>query len=58
MKVLINYADSKYKYVQKICSYTGYRKGKFDKVIEYSPKDIDRDFYKANEEILKYISKY
>ena len=41
-KILINYANDAFKEAQKLNSKTGRSVGKFDKVIEYSPKDIDR----------------
>ena len=51
MKVLINYADDKYRKYQKYNSKTGLSKGGFDKVIEYSPKDIDQEYYDNNKSI-------
>lgn len=53
MKLLINYANSLYSSSQKLNSKTGLQVGLFDKVISYSPKDIDKKFYKKNEHILK-----
>lgn len=52
MKVLINFADDKFRFSQKVNSFTGKHIGGFDKVIEYSPADIDNDFYTKNKEIL------
>jgi len=52
MKVLINYADIKYFQSQKLNSYTGQLIAGFDKVIEYSKKDIDTDFLNKNQEII------
>ena len=52
MKLLINYANSLFKTSQKINSATGLRLARFDKVISYSPKDIDRNFYRRNRKIL------
>ena len=52
MKLLINYANSLVKTSQKINSATGLRVAGFDKVISYSPKDIDRNFYRRNRKIL------
>lgn len=53
MKVLINFANENFRKQQAYNTKTGYSVGKFDKVIEYSPKDIDEEFYKKNEDILK-----
>jgi hypothetical protein len=53
MIVAINYANKKYRGAQKFNSLTAVSKGKVDKVISYSPKDIDRDFARKNAYILK-----
>ncbi len=52
MNYLINYANETYRKTQKLNTWTGKHFGKFDKVIEYSDKDIDEDFYYANKRIL------
>lgn len=52
MVVLINYANEKYEKVRKINSITGKMIGSFDKVIEYSPSDIDVEFRQKNEFLL------
>lgn len=52
MIVAINYSDWKYKKAQKFNSITATQKGKVDKVISYSPKDIDMEFRKKNASIL------
>lgn len=52
MIVAINYADEKYKAAQKYNTNTAYKKGRVNKVIEYSPSDIDPDFYRKNIKIL------
>lgn len=52
MIVAINYSDENFRKSQKMNTRTAYKKGKVDKVIEYSPKDIDNKFYKENEKIL------
>lgn len=52
MRYLINYADSNYEKTQKLCSKSGFRFG-FDKVIEYTEKNIDKDFKIENAEILR-----
>lgn len=54
MVVLINYADKHFRTAQRLNSKTAIETGKFDKVISYSPKDIDRDFYRNNSHILKH----
>lgn len=50
MKILINYADDKFRQAQKLCTWTGYKLAKFDKVIEYGPYSVDYDFYNKNKE--------
>jgi len=52
MKVAISYATEKYSKQLKYNTKTAYKKAKFDKVIEYGPKDIDRDFYEKFKHIL------
>lgn len=54
MNILINYADSKYETVRKWNTRTGRWFGKFDKIYEFRPEDIDEDFRKAHEDILSY----
>lgn len=49
----INYADLKYRKTQQFNSATAIHKGKVDKVISYSPKDMDYAFAKKNREILE-----
>lgn len=52
MKILINYANDKYKRTQKFNSWTGRHVGKFDKIYSFGPEDIEEDFYEDNKEIL------
>ncbi|WP_148630526.1 hypothetical protein [Bacillus sp. E214] len=52
MKYAINYADVKFKAAQKFNTKTAYKKGKFDKVLEYGPEDIDLEFKRENNFIL------
>ncbi len=52
MKVAINFADDRFKKAQKLNSRTAKLFGGADKVIEYSPRDIDPVFYSANQSIL------
>lgn len=49
-KVLINYADDKFKNAQKQNTKSAYKHG-FDQVIEYSPQDIDLDFFSKHKDI-------
>ena len=51
-KILINYANEAFRESQILNSKTGLEVGGFDKVIEYSPKDIDKKFYEKNKHIL------
>ncbi|KWU59138.1 hypothetical protein [Priestia megaterium] len=53
MKILINYANDKYKKTQKFNSFTGKHIGKFDKIYSYSPDDIDYEFREKNKKILE-----
>ncbi len=52
MNILINYANNVFRKSQELNSKTGKEVGLFDKVISYSPKEIDRDFYERNKKIL------
>ena len=52
MKVLINFANEKYRKTQKFNSWTGKHIAKFDNIIEFSPEDIDSDFFNKNSKIL------
>lgn len=52
MFVLINYANELYRKAQKLNTFTACKFGGFDKVIEYSDKDIDEDYYNAHKNIL------
>ncbi len=51
-KILINYANDAFKEAQKVNTKTGKEVGGFDRVIEYSPKDIDKKFYEKNKHLL------
>ncbi len=51
MKVLINYANMKYQKAQSFNTWTGKHIAKFDKIIEYTPKDIDPEFRLKNSAI-------
>jgi hypothetical protein len=52
MNILIVYSDKKYEPAKKFCSFTGRYIARFDKVITYSPEDIDPIFAIENENIL------
>lgn len=52
MKILINYADEKYRKTQKVNAWTGKHIAKFDKVLSFGPEDIDSEFYIENKAIL------
>lgn len=54
MIISINYADSQFEISRQYNTKTAYSKGKVDKVIEYSPSDLDEDFKKRNSTILSY----
>ncbi|MBM7618581.1 hypothetical protein JOC95_000423 [Bacillus tianshenii] len=45
MKILINYADKNFKKQQKKNTQTAKSVGNFDRVIEYGPESIDKNFY-------------
>jgi hypothetical protein len=51
MILAVNYADNKFKRAQHLNSKTAMQYGA-DKVIEYGPEDIDKEFYEKNKEIL------
>lgn len=52
MILSINYSDKKFQKKQRINSWTAKKIGKVDKVIEYSPSDIDSVFFEENKDIL------
>ncbi len=52
VKVLINFADHNFHTSQKLNSQTGFEVGGFDRVISYSPKDIDLPFFSKHIKIL------
>lgn len=54
MIVAINYADEKFEVSRKYNTKSAYKKGKFDKVIEYSFSDLDEEFKLRNASILAY----
>ena len=50
----INYANEKFKKAQKLNSWSMIHKGMVDKVIEYNPDILDKDFCNNNKNILSY----
>ena len=52
MKILINYATPRFVAARDLNSVTGMLVGGFDKVIEYSPEDLDATFRQRNAPIL------
>lgn len=52
MITLINFADKNFKSKQKWNSLSAKWLGKVDNIIEFSPNDIDKDFYNQNKNIL------
>ena len=57
MIIAINFSDEKYRDAQSLNSKTAIKYGA-DKVIEYTPKDIDLEYKKKNENHLKYKRGY
>ncbi|MFA3791367.1 hypothetical protein AB6T38_09640 [Aliiglaciecola sp. SL4] len=53
MKVLINFADKKFLNKQRQNSLSAKWFGGFDKVIEYSPTDIEKEFLDSNKKIFE-----
>ncbi len=54
MIIAINYSDARFETQRKHNTATAYAKGKVDRVIEYSPADIDSAFYERNQAIFAY----
>ena len=50
--VLISYADQGLTKAQRLNSFTGKHLGRFDRIIPYSPNDIDEKFYEDHRDIL------
>lgn len=53
-KILINFADNRFKLTQRFNSETGLKVAKFDCVFSYGIKDIDKNFYNKNQKILDF----
>lgn len=56
MKILINYADDKYKKTQQFNSWTEKHIGGFGKIIEYGPQDIVSEYRESYKEIFEVAS--
>lgn len=54
MNVLVNYATSRFSALRNLNSAAAIRVGGFDKVLEYSPRDLDPAFRERNAHILKH----
>ena len=54
MNILINYADSKYESARRWNTLTGKLFGKFDKIYEFRPEDIEPSFKEAHKDIFEY----
>lgn len=54
MKVLINFANDNYKKAQKLNSKTGKLFCRFDKIYNFSPLDISKEFFEENKKIFEY----
>lgn len=53
MKIYITYGDENFIKQKKIACFMAKRFGKFDKILSFSPKDIDSSFFEKNREILE-----
>lgn len=54
MILAINYSDKNFERQRKYNTQTAYSKGKVNKVIEYSPNDLDPEFREKHKKILSY----
>lgn len=54
MIVVINYSDEKFEKIRKQNTITAYKYGGADKVIEFSPSDIDSSFREQHKDIFAY----
>lgn len=54
MIYVVNFADEKYRKAQHLNTWSAYKFGKVDKVLEYSPSDIDYTFYTDHKRILSF----
>ena len=52
MKILVNYANDKYKGAQRLNTWTGKHIAKFDKIYSFGPDDIDDGYRKQHSDIL------
>ncbi len=51
-KVVVNYANNKYRETQAYNTFTALKKGQADEVFQYSEREIDNNFYDKNKKIL------
>lgn len=54
MKILVNYADDKFRKAQKLNTFMGKHFGGFDKVYEFGPADIDDEYRQAHKDIFAF----
>lgn len=54
MIYVVNFANEKYRKAQYLNTWSAYKFGKVDKVLEYSPSDIDYTFYTDHKRILSF----
>ena len=54
MKILINYADEKYRKAQRLNSWTGKYIAKFDRIYSFGPDDIEPEYKKNHQDIFQY----
>ena len=54
MKYLVTFADKRYRYNQFLNKVSAKEFCSFDKILDYTVRDIDHDFYKANSSILSH----
>lgn len=54
MKILVNYADEKFRKAQKLNTFMGKHFGKFDKVYEFGPNDIEKEYREAHKDIFSF----
>ena len=52
MKILINYANEEYRKAQKWNTWTGRHIARFDKIYEFTPDDIDDEYYTKHKDVL------
>ncbi len=53
MIALVNYSNPKFRKAQKVNTWSGIHIAKFDKVFEYTEKDIDKEYFEKHRNILE-----